>query len=245
MEIEINTEAYDHLGDRWYTAYDDPIALLRAQSKLRNPWILAQISEKLGGAPLQILDIGCGAGFLSNDLALHHHHVTGMDLSLNALDVAKKHDTTGSVQYMNADVSTLPFPAAKFDVVCAMDFLEHVESPASLILEISRVLKPGSLFFFHTFNRNFLSRLLAIKALEWFIRNTPKNMHLYRLFIRPEELARYCQDANMDQIQFRGLAPASLNHLAQILFTGQIPRDFRFKFTKSLSVGYSGFARRN
>ena len=254
METKINTEAYDHLGERWYTAFDDPIALLRAQSRLRNPWIIEKIAAEFGAAlPRQILDIGCGAGFLANELAKVPHHVTGIDLSLGALEVARKHDVTGTVQYLTADAEVLPFEARRFDVVCAMDFLEHVESPAKLIQEISRVLKPGGIFFFHTFNRNPVSGLLAIKALEWFIRGTPKNMHLYRLFIQPQELTRYCKAADIEVQQFIGLTPdvgallrlEKLPLLLGALRKRQIPEHFEFKMSQSLTVGYSGFARRN
>ena len=249
METKINTEVYDRLGERWYSAFDDPIALLRAQSRLRNPWIIEILKKTFDANPCQVLDIGCGAGFLSNELARQKHHVTGIDLSEETLEVARRHDETRTVNYMRADATNLPFEDARFEVVCAMDFLEHVESPAVLIREISRVLKPGGLFFFHTFNRNPLSGLLAIKLLEWFVRNTPKNMHIYRLFIKPPELGKYCADAGLDDMQFIGLKPVLWTRknpfgTLKAFSSGSVPKDFRFEFTPSLAVGYSGYARR-
>src|SRR5690606_14398436 len=101
----------------------------------------------------------------------------------------------------------LPFSNESFDVITAMDFLEHVESPDQVIMEFSRVLKPGGMFFFHTFNRNPISWLVVIKLLEWFVKNTPKNMHVINLFIKPRELEEYCLKARIKVFEMKGIAP--------------------------------------
>src|SRR6201999_1216443 len=113
------------------------------------------------------------------------YRVTGLDASPESLVVAARHDETGSVRYERGDALALPYADASFDAVCAMDFLEHVEEPARVVAECSRVLRPGGLFFFHTFNRSFLAWLVVIKGVEWFVRNTPRDMHVLRLFIPP------------------------------------------------------------
>jgi 2-polyprenyl-6-hydroxyphenyl methylase/3-demethylubiquinone-9 3-methyltransferase len=109
----------------------------------------------------------------------------GVDLSEESLEVARRHGSKGKIHYQKADAYHLPFGEAEFDAVCTMDFLEHVERPEEVIAEAWRVLKRGGPFFFHTFNRNFLSRVFAIHGVRWFVRNTPKNFHVYPLFIRP------------------------------------------------------------
>ncbi|QDE65942.1 hypothetical protein BHS09_02385 [Myxococcus xanthus] len=98
------------------------------------------------------------------------------------------YDGTGSVDYRVADAYVLPFDDGCFDVVTCMDFLEHVEEPARVVAEAARVLAPGGLFFFHTFNRNWLAGLIIIQAVEWFVPNKPDHLHVLRLFITPEEL---------------------------------------------------------
>ncbi|HSX26224.1 MAG TPA: methyltransferase domain-containing protein, partial [Chlamydiales bacterium] len=126
----------------------------------------------------------------------------------------------------------------------AMDVLEHVEDPGLLIAEASRVLKPNGLFFFHTFNRNPLSYLFIIKGVEWFVRNTPKNMHVYPLFIKPDELDDLCQTYSLQITQWRGFKPLFNRSFFQMLLTRKVPKDFSFHFTKSLLTGYCGIAKK-
>src|SRR6202044_1133042 len=68
-QTSVNNDIYHTLGDRWYKAQDDPIALLRAESRLRNPWVAEELRARFAGRALRILDVGCGGGFLSNYLA--------------------------------------------------------------------------------------------------------------------------------------------------------------------------------
>ena len=95
---KVNNEIYNTYGDRWYTAQDDPVALLRAESKTKSPWILEKLKKHdLLNSKTQVLDVGCGAGFLSNELALHQLNVTGVDLSEESIKVAQKFDSTKKV----------------------------------------------------------------------------------------------------------------------------------------------------
>lgn len=241
----INNEFYDSLGDSWYSAYDHPVALLRAENAVRTPWIIQEIKQRIGDTA-NVLDVGCGAGLLTNELALNGFKTTGIDLSDSSLQVAQKFDVSRKVSYQHANAYALPFQDESFDVVCAMDILEHVYMPHQLIHEASRVLRSGGLFFFHTFNRTFLSYLLVIKGVEWFVKNCPPNMHVYPLFITPEELKAMCNVENLKVEKLQGLEPVLWNKaLLQLLMTKTVPSDFQFKFSSSLSTGYCGIAKKS
>lgn len=240
----INNAFYDDLGEEWYHAGNHPIALLRAENEVRAPWVVEEIEVRIG-KKARVLDVGCGAGFLSNQLAVHGFDVVGLDLSQSSLDVAAAHDATHAVKYIRGDAYHLPFADARFDVVCAMDILEHLEEPARAIQQAARVLKPGGLFFFHTFNRTPLSYLVAIKGLEWCVANAPKNIHVYKLFITPKELKQMCAYAGLGVTVIRGLVPKVCSTAFwKMLWTRQVPQDFTFRFTKSLATGYCGVAKK-
>lgn len=234
----VNNAFYDELKERWLSAKDHPIALLRAENRIRIPWILSKVQK---GS--RVLDIGCGAGFLTHALDEAGHTVSGIDLSESSLEIARL--KSPRVDYQKADAYALPYPNDSFDCVFAMDVLEHVDDPAQLIQEASRVLKPKGLFFFHTFNRTPLSYLLVIKGVEWTVANTPKRMHLYSHFIKPNELRAHLKNCSLFIEEISGFIPKlfSLAFL-RLLFTRRVSDRFSFAFSKTLLTGYCGYANK-
>jgi 2-polyprenyl-6-hydroxyphenyl methylase / 3-demethylubiquinone-9 3-methyltransferase len=239
----INNEFYDGLNDLWYEGSDHPIALLRVEARYRNPWVLDGLREAFGDKPAAVLDLGCGAGFLSNELAAAGHAVTGVDRSPASLDMARRRDKTGSARYVEGDLTRLPLGAASFDAVCAMDVLEHIEDLPAALDEVARVLKPGGRFFYYTFNRNPLSWLLAVQGIRW-IKNSPPNVHVYRLLIKPSELAALCAARGFETEAQLGFGPVINSAFWRLVRTRQVQEDFRFSFKKSLAVAYMGRARK-
>lgn len=240
----INNAFYDELGQKWYEAEDHPIALLRAENHARIPWVEATIGKVFQGKACKVLDIGCGAGHLANHLASKKHLVSGIDLSENSLALARERDVTKSVKYLYSNAYTLPFEDHAFDVVCAMDLLEHVEEPERVIAEASRVLKPGGIFFFHTFNRTLMGWLFAVKGVVWFVKNAPKNLHIFRLFIRPLELQKMLDRKQLIMKEMRGLAPVYNKALLKMLLSRKVGSGVAFRLTKNLSCGYLGYAQK-
>lgn len=239
-EGKVDNAFYGTLGERWYAADDDPVALLRAEARLRNPWV----RDQLPAPRSRVLDLGCGAGFLSNYLSEQGNSVVGIDLSSGALEVARAHDESSRVEYRLGDATRLPFADGSFDAVCAMDLLEHVEDPAAVVREAARLLRPGGRFFFHTFDRNPLSALLVIGAVRLVLPGTPKDLHLYRLFVRPRELRRYCRKSGLAVRELRGVRPVVSGALLRLAARGRVPRDFRFRFSRTTMAGYCGYAEK-
>ncbi len=236
----VDNSIYDRLGERWYRADDDPIALLRAESRFRNPWIIEHL--RAAGAR-DVLDVGCGGGFLANPLSAAGFRVTGLDQSAEALGVAARYDRSDAVRYVVGDGYRLPFDDGSFDAVAAMDFLEHVEEPGRVIAEAARVLRPGGQFFFYTFNRNPLSHLIVIKGVEWRVRNTPPDLHVIDLFITPAEMRAHLADAGLVADPLRGVRPRVFTRaFGWLLLTGKVRDDFAFTFTSGLALSYMGRA---
>ena len=240
---KIDNNWYGELGERWYEAEDTPIALLRAEARHRNPWLAGEIA-RVFGERARVLDLGCGAGFLANELAALGHAVTGLDPTPENLDVARAYDGTGRVDYLRGDARDIPFPPGSFDVVCAMDLLEHVDDPARVIAEAARVLRPGGLFFFHTFNRTWLAGLVVIKGVELFVANAPRDLHVLDMFVTPAELASACTASALSVVELRGSRPRFDRAMWRMLATGRVGDDFSFTFTRSTKLGYTGFARK-
>lgn len=240
----VNNDIYSTLGERWYEAEDDPVALLRAESRLRTPWVASHLTRVFPERACKVLDVGCGAGFLTNSLAERGHDVTGVDASAAALEIAALHDPSASVRYELADAARLPYDDATFDAVCAMDLLEHVEDPRAIVRELARVLVPGGLCFFHTFNRTFLSWLIVIKGVELFVRNTPEKMHILRLFLRPDEVTSWLHEEGVHTTELVGSRPVVNSAFLRMLVTGQVSNAFEFCFSDSTQLGYTGCARK-
>jgi 2-polyprenyl-6-hydroxyphenyl methylase / 3-demethylubiquinone-9 3-methyltransferase len=244
----INNSVYHDLEDRWYTACDDPIALLRAETRLKNPWILEKIREHAAttGNEPKVLDVGCGAGFLSNYLSANGLDTTGIDLSESSLETARRQDEGGKARYVYADAYKLPFDDGSFDVVTSTDFLEHVSEPKRVLDEIQRCLKPGGLFVFHTFNKTKLAHLLVIKCMEWFVKNTPDHLHVIDLFISPDDLKKWLVERGFQIHEMRGVRPVIFQKAVfNLLKNGEIDHDFQFKWTNSLAVSYIGLATKS
>ena len=154
----------------------------------------------------------------------------------------------GTRRYELGDALALPHADASFDAACAMDFLEHVEEPAAVVKEMARVLRPGGLWFFHTFNRTRRADWIAIRAMARFVANVPEDLHVLRLFVKPEELRAAATIAGLTVDELFGTRPAldprGLAHLARIAFTGRVSPSFRFVRTNSLAMGYLGCGTR-
>ncbi|MCC2679419.1 MAG: gamma-tocopherol methyltransferase [Pseudobdellovibrio sp.] len=213
------------------------IDFLKPEKKSNAPWVVKKILKQGIGSNGQILDVGCGAGFLSNALAKEGFNVTGVDLSHEKLQAARTQDNTNSVRYIVANPLCLPFRSGTFDVVTAMDFLESSENASQVIHEMSRVLKPGGLFFYHCINRNFLTQLFAGKLAEWFGRPSMA-FNISSSVITPSRVANQCLSSGVLAQEKAGIRPLFSSVPIKNLLLGALPENLRFQAVKSTVLSH-------
>ena len=141
---------------------------------------------------LRILDIGCGAGLLCEPLTRLGAQVIGVDPSASNIAAAKLHADKGhlSIDYRCTTVEQMD-ARERFDIVLAMEVVEHVTDIGAFLGRCAAMLKPGGLMVVSTLNRNWKSFALAIVGAEYILRWLPRGTHQWEKFVTPDELAQY------------------------------------------------------
>ena len=139
---------------------------------------------------LRILDIGCGAGILSEPLARLGATVVGADPAEANIEAAKLHAAgTGlAIDYRATTAEALADAGERFDLVLAMEVVEHVADLALFVKRCAEMVKPGGLMITATINRTLKSFALAIVGAEYVLRWLPRGTHQWDKFVTPNEL---------------------------------------------------------
>lgn len=156
---------------------------------------------------LALLDIGCGGGLMSEPMCRLGANVTGIDATEKNIPVAQLHAEQGglAITYRHAAAEDLLAEPARFDVVLALEIVEHVVDPASFVASCASLLKPGGLLVMSTLNRTPKSYALAIVGAEYILRWLPRGTHSWKKFLRPSELHRMLRAANMEIVDTSGM----------------------------------------
>ncbi len=234
----VDNAFYNGLGAAWHEGDTHAIALLRAETPTRLDYIRSAL-EREGLAPgARLLDVGCGGGLLANPLAAAGWRVKGLDLSLPSLEAARSRSSGAT--FARGDALALDEDDASYDAVLLMDVLEHLEDPARAVAKAARVLRPGGLLFFHTFNRTPEAWLLAVKGIGFVSREGPRNVHDLSMFIKPAELEAAGARAGLVLRDLRGIRPVLGLPFAWSLLHRRVHPAFAFTLTSSTRVGYLG-----
>jgi 2-polyprenyl-6-hydroxyphenyl methylase/3-demethylubiquinone-9 3-methyltransferase len=199
-----------HAGDWW-----DPNGSERMLHKL-NPVRLKYIRDQIdqhwqcdecSRRPLDgrtALDVGCGAGLLTEPLARLGARVSGFDASPELIDVARWHAAAMGldIDYRAGDVQELE---GRFDLITCMEVIEHVADPAAFVQALARRLAPGGLLILSTPNATGWSKLLTITLAEGLGR-IPKGTHDFAKFIAPERMKLLLADAGLNCRDVEGIA---------------------------------------
>ncbi len=193
---EIQNFAKD--SSHWWDL-DGPFAILHRLNPVRLDYILSHVGDVKGKS---ILDIGCGGGLVCEPLARLGAQVTGVDADTQAIEIAQAHGEGLDITYINGAAEDLQ---QQFDIVLALEIIEHVANPALFVQQVSKLVKPGGVVIFSTLNRTAKSFALGIVAAEYITRWVPRGTHDWKKFIKPSELAKMVRPADLTTEDITGL----------------------------------------
>jgi 2-polyprenyl-6-hydroxyphenyl methylase/3-demethylubiquinone-9 3-methyltransferase len=158
-------------------------------------------------AGLRLCDIGCGGGLIAEPMARLGFQVTAIDADDAALAVARDHAAAGDLEidYRAATAESLAEAGARFDVVLALEIVEHVADTQAFLAACGTLVKPGGAFIGATLNRTPQSYALAIVGAEYVMGWLPRGTHDWRRFLRPSEFVLGLRRAGLGSTQLSGL----------------------------------------
>lgn len=190
---------FSAIADEWWSE-TGKFAPLHKLNPVRIGWLREQIIRHFSrsgasATPLEnlsLVDIGCGGGLISEPMARLGAHVTGIDASDTNISVASLHaEKSGlSIDYRASTAEQLAAEGKQFDVVFALEIIEHVAEVKLFYDSLLALVKPGGLLILSTLNRTAKSYALGIIGAEYVLRWLPKGTHSWSKFIKPSEMAR-------------------------------------------------------
>ncbi|MFV3076527.1 bifunctional 2-polyprenyl-6-hydroxyphenol methylase/3-demethylubiquinol 3-O-methyltransferase UbiG [Niveispirillum fermenti] len=208
-------ERFSRIAAEWW----DPAGKFRPLHKfnpVRLAWLRDVICKAHGRDPhaprplqgLRIIDVGCGGGLLSEPLARLGASVTGIDAAEKNVKTAAAHaaETGVDVDYRAATAEDLVQAGEQFDVVLAMEIVEHVADVDLFLGAVSALARPGGLVFMATLNRTAKGWLLGIVAAEYILRWLPRGTHDWKRFLKPSELTGALRRTGVEVRELTGVA---------------------------------------
>ena len=196
---EAEIERFSRIAEEWW----DPNGKFAPLHRL-NPLRLGYIRDRaaghwrrdpLSGSPLQdlsLLDIGCGGGLLCEPMTRLGATVTGIDAAERNIATARRHAQGQSlaIGYRETTAEALAAEGRQFDIVLALEIIEHVADIDLFLKSCGQLTKPGGLVFLSTLNRTAKAWALAIAGAEYLLRWLPRGTHDWKKFLKPSEVVR-------------------------------------------------------
>jgi 2-polyprenyl-6-hydroxyphenyl methylase/3-demethylubiquinone-9 3-methyltransferase len=221
------------LAEEWWSP-EGKFRPLHALNPVRLAFIREQAVRRFGLDPalrsplrgLDAIDIGCGGGLLAEPIRRMGARVIGLDADAEGLAVARHHAAAGELEidYRLGSAEELAAAGAQFDLVLAMEILEHVADRDAFLAACAALTRPGGLLIAATLNRTPKAFALAIVGAEYVLRWLPAGTHDWRKFVRPSELA--------SGLRRNGLAVEALTGVAYDPISGS------WRLTGDLDVNY-------
>ncbi|KIK01472.1 hypothetical protein K443DRAFT_98590 [Laccaria amethystina LaAM-08-1] len=202
----LSSQWWDHQGEFSFLHKMNPVRVQFIRDKLLE--IAREENDDLDIQPthvlrdLDVLDVGCGGGLLSESLARLGARTHGIDASESNISIAKVHASADPklsppsplLSYEHTSAESLLTSPKRYDVVCSMEVLEHVDNPASFLSTCATLVKPGGHLFLSTISRTPLAYALTIFLAEDVLRKVSSGTHTYSKFIKPNELIEFFQN---------------------------------------------------
>ena len=213
-------ERFSRIADEWW----DPNGKFAPLHHL-NPTRLGYIRDRaaghwqrdpLSGAPLQglsLLDIGCGGGLLCEPMTRLGATVTGIDAAERNIATARLHaEGQGlAIDYRETTAEALATEGRQFDIVLALEIIEHVADIDLFLRSCGQLTKPGGLVFLSTLNRTAKAWALAIAGAEYLLRWLPRGTHDWKKFLKPSEVVRGLRSAGVETQEIVGVVYSPLS----------------------------------
>ena len=182
----------------------NPIRIKYIKENIINNFKLKNKFRPLSG--INILDIGCGGGLLSEPMSRMGANVTGIDASDKNIKIAKLHSKKNKlkINYLCSSPEKLKI-TKKFDVILNMEIVEHVEDIDFFLKSCSKLLKKNGLMFVATINKTLKSYVFAIVGAEYVLRWLPIGTHEWEKFVKPEDLKKILMKYDLSQNKLEGM----------------------------------------
>jgi len=219
--IAAEIERFDRLSTTWWNR-DGPMRPLHVTNALRLEYISGLMARhfRVKGAHaldgLRVLDVGCGGGLLAEPLAARGARVLGIDASPGNIASARLHAQRSgvAVQYRLGEPAAALAADERFDVVLALEVVEHVSDVQEFVTAAAGHVAPGGLLIASTIDRTWKSWLFAIVGAEYVFRVLPRGTHQWARFVRPAELAAAVGEAGFAVTELRGMRYLPVLHRA-------------------------------
>ena len=207
-------QKFSKLADEWWDV-NGKFKPLHMFNPIRIEYILDEITKhfkldrktKFPLKNLEILDIGCGGGLISEPMARLGGNVTGIDAAEKNIKIASLHSKENDlkINYLNKSPEQLK-EKEKFDIILNLEIVEHVDNLNLYLKSCHSLLKKNGLMFTATINRTFISYIKAIIGAEYVLRWLPIGTHDWNKFVKPEELEKKLSDIKFLTNNISGLS---------------------------------------
>lgn len=218
--IASEIERFDRLSATWWNP-SGPMRPLHVTNALRLQLVLQRLQQHFGRDPaalggLRVLDVGCGGGLLAEPLAARGAQVVGIDASAGNVAAARRHAAAQgvAVDYRHGELAEVLHAGERFDLVLALEVVEHVDDVPAFVAAAAGRVAPGGLLMASTIDRTWKSYVFAIVGAEYLLRVLPRGTHQWRRFVRPAELAAAAAAVGLRQTEVRGMRYLPLWHRA-------------------------------